>query len=774
MTTSRGGDAENTRTTPRNSGAKKSAATPLPSRRQGGDSSGKSFTALMGNKGPRRHHATKKRPWGKRILWGLLWLSLIGIILAGIIFIASFYLIKVPSVDEAVRAQRSVVYYADGKEEIGSLSRVNRRIIDTTKIPKYVGLAVVASEDRTFFENNGVDLKGIARAFWNNLRGGKRQGASTLTQQYVENYYTGSRGGYIGKYREAILALKINQTQTKQEILNNYLNTIYFGRSAYGIEAAARAYFDKSAKDLTVSEAAMIAGIIPAPSSWDPAKNRPQAERRWERVIKLMAEDGWITPQQKQEAKFPKFIEKTTFVQRAGNSGYLLDQVSAEAVKDAGMDKEDLKNGGYRIVTTVVKARQDEMEQTIKDMPKGASPNLHVGMISVDNATGGILAEYPGSDYAKSQRNIVTEDTLHPGSTFKPFTLMAALEEGKTIYNTYSGSSPASFPGLPNWHPSNFGGISYGRVTLRKATALSINTAYLRLNYDLGASKTKDMAINMGIPADTVGLDDALSNTLGTCSVHLIDLAQAYTTLANYGSQRPVHIIREIRDSNNKVVYSAPTKRQQVLDPNIAKNVLIAMGDVVAYGSGENAQIRGWRPAGKTGTSNDNKSAVFVGLVPQVTTVVGMFQTGKNGAEDTITPFGGYREITGGSIPSELWKDYMDKALKDLTPERFERPQRTVASFDNDTAPAQEKESPEETPEKPKQEAPQTADTQQPKQENSDKSKPSENKENKDKGADKAPEKEQPKNKNKQEDSGKSKPKQGKGESNKPKKPGNS
>ncbi|OKL48555.1 hypothetical protein BSR28_02415 [Boudabousia liubingyangii] len=675
----------------------KQPSKPVPSRR----------SPVEDRKSPRRHTANnpKKKSWFKRGLMGLLWLFLIGVILGGITVIASFILIDVPKVDDAVRQERTVVTYADGKTEMGSLSKINRKIIDTSKIPAYVGQAVVASEDRTFFKNNGVDLKGIVRAFWNNIRGGSRQGASTLTQQYVENYYTGSRGGYIGKYREAILALKINQSQTKQEILNNYLNTIYFGRSAYGIEAAANAYFNKSAKDLTVSEAALIAGIIPAPSKWDPAKNPEQAKKRWERVIALMKEDGWISEQQAKEAQFPKFVEKYTYVRRSGNSGYLLDQAEAEAVRLAGLKENDLQTGGYRVVTTIDKNHQEQMAKAIAEMPEGAAPNLRVGMISVNSTTGAILAEFPGKDYGKSQRNIVTEDILHAGSTFKPFALMAALEDGRTLYSKVNGNSPAYFPG--GYVANNFGGYSYGVVTLRKATAMSINTAYLRLNRQIGPEKTKEMAIRMGIPADTVGLDENLVNVLGPASVHLADLAQAYSTLGNYGAENPVHIVAEIRDSKGQVVYKAPQPNKQVLPANTAKQTLKAMQDVVAYGSGEDARIRGWKPAGKTGTSQENKSALFVGLVPGVTTVIGMFQEGPGGAEETITPFGGFREITGGSVPTRVWKAYMEQALEGVEPTEFEEPERPIKVRREPVAPQpeeQEEETPEETKEAPKEE----------------------------------------------------------------------
>ncbi|OKL50573.1 transglycosylase domain-containing protein [Boudabousia marimammalium] len=616
-----------------------------------------------------------KRPWWKRTLIWLAWIILAGIILGAIFFMISYLVIKVPPVDDAVRLQRTAVTYDDGTTEIGSLSEIDRTIIDPAILPEYVGKAVVASEDRSFYENSGIDLKGIARAFWNNIRGNPRQGGSTLTQQYVENYYKGSTAGYTGKYREVILALKINQSQSKEEILGNYLNTIYFGRRAYGIEAASQAYFGKSAKDLTISESALLSGIIPAPSAWDPAKNREKAEQRWTRVINLMAEDGYITQAQKNEAKFPEFLEKSPLSRRSGNSGYILDQVTAELKEKAGMNASDLAASGYTIVTTLNQPRMEAMEQTIKEMPAG-SPNLRVGMISVDNKTGSIIAEYAGADYNKSQRNTVTEDILQAGSTFKPFTLLAAYESGEYNNRTIvDGSSPASFPG--GYRPSNYGGVSYGKVPLRRALALSMNTAFLRVNDKIGPDKTKEMAIRLGIPRDTLGLDDNLSNSLGSASPHLINLAQAFATIGNYGKQVDVHLVREVRSPNGEIVYTEPTAGEQVVEANLAKHALDAMQDVVKRsGSAGGAMIRGYQIAGKTGTSSDNKSALFVGIIPQWTTVIGLYQVGADGSSESLSPIGNFREITGGSIPAITWRQYMVRALNGIEAEKFEKPER--------------------------------------------------------------------------------------------------
>ncbi len=257
----------------------------------------------------------KKHHYVRNTFLTLLFLGLVGVAGAFATFLIAYATTEIPKPSQFARAQVTTVYYNDGATPIGKFAEVNREIINTEDLPKYVGNAVVASEDRTFWTNSGVDIKGIVRAFINNLRGQSLQGASTLSQQYVERYYTGevtNRGSILQRYwakaQEAIMALKINRVQDKDEILGNYLNTIYFGRSSYGIEAASKAYFGKSAKDMTYSEAALIAGLIPAPSVYDPAVDPQMAQTRWKRVLRLMQADGYITQKQHDEAVFPQTI----------------------------------------------------------------------------------------------------------------------------------------------------------------------------------------------------------------------------------------------------------------------------------------------------------------------------------------------------------------------------------------------------------------------------------------------------------------------------------
>lgn len=623
----------------------------------------------------------RQRHYVRNTLLTLLAVLVLGVIAAFTTFLIAYATTDIPKPSQFAKAQVTSVYYADGTTPIGKFAEVNREIIDTTKLPKYVGNAVVASEDRTFWTNSGVDLRGIVRAFVNNVRGGSTQGASTLSQQYVERYYMGentSEGNVFQRYwkkaEEAIMALKINKQQDKEQILDNYLNTIYFGRGAYGIEAAAGAYFDKSAKDLNYSEAALLAGIIPAPSSYDPAVDGDMANQRWKRVIQNMATDGYITPKEKKAAAMPQTIPPMQSRQNFGGvNGYFMFQVRQELKDLAGLTEEQIDSMGLKVVTSIDKDKQQLIEDAVSRMPTDHSPNLRVAMISTDPKTGEIIAEYPGADYLKVQTNAATQDHFQAGSSFKPFGLIAHLEKGGSATDTYNGNSPITFWGQ---RIQNYGNFSYGTVTLAKATALSLNTPYVKLNTEVGPSVTKEVAIRLGYPENTPGLNNDMTNVLGSASPTAADIATAYGTIANAGVRKPVHMIRKVTDNSGDIVYIPSFTDEQVLDRNIALTTIgVLQGPFQPGGTAAGGNI-GRECAGKTGSSSENKSAVFVGFVPQMLTVASLYQVGPNGAEESITPFGGYGEITGASVPAWLWKQYMSQAVKDLKPEKFAKPIR--------------------------------------------------------------------------------------------------
>jgi len=617
--------------------------------------------------------------------------------------------LTVPQADQVALAQTTTVYYADGTTEMGRMSQVNRKIIDASTLPDYVAHAVVASEDRTFYTNSGVDLKGIGRALVNNIRGGARQGASTLTQQYVERYYVGETTGYVGKAKEAILALKINREQSKDQIIGNYLNTIYFGRGAYGIEAASQAYFGHEAKDLTLSEAAMIAGIIPAPSAWDPAVDEEKARSRWTRVINLMVEDGWISQADANAAEFPKTIDPDTLSgpTMEGPTGYLMEQIRTELAQEGGFTADQLATGGYRIISTIDKEKQDQAVEAAEYMYTVRGWNedsMHVALTSLDPATGEIVAEYGGKDYLKRQQNGATQDIMAAGSTFKPFALIAHAEQGGSIYDTYDGSSPKTFSGLAR-PVSNDSGVSWGRQNLVNATKNSINTVFVGLNQEVGPATTKQVAIELGIPEDTNGLDDSLLNVLGFAAPHNIDLAHAYSTIASGGQRTTPHIVREVQNSDGSKVFQTTVNPKQVFDTKTMSTVLPALQAVTASGgTAEAAAVLKQDSGGKTGTSEEQKTAQFVGFTPSLVTAVSMYQLDENGSPVSLTNIGGLGQFHGGDWPVTVWVRYMKAASANDTKLHFDWYKRQTATPVNPapvvtTTPTPTEETPTPTPE---------------------------------------------------------------------------
>ena len=627
-----------------------------------------------GKKGP----AKKKFRWAKRIGFGILTIFL-GVFIAGMaVFLYLYNTLTVPAPDDLALAQKTTVYYADGTTEMGTLGEINRQIIDTTTLPDYVSKAIIASEDRTFYTNSGVDLKGIFRALVNNLRGGARQGASTLTQQYVERYYVGETTSYSGKLKEAVLAIKINREKSKDEVISAYMNTIYFGRGAYGIDAAAQAYFGHGADQLTLSESALLAAVIPAPSAWDPAVNPDKAKERWERDLNLMLEDGWITQAQHDSAVFPETIDPDTLNSESmsGTTGYLMAQVKSELIASRQFDEDKISQGGLRITSTIVKEHQDQAVAAAEGMNevRGWDPtHQHVALSSMDPATGEILAEYAGADYEQRQQNAVTQDIAMAGSSFKPFALLANARAGGTVNDTYSGKSPQYFRDMKT-PVFNDGGYSFGDVTLVKATAYSMNTVFVGLNDAVEPENTRKAAVDAGIPEETLGLNDHILNVLGPSSPHNIDLTTAYSTIANGGERVTAHIVKKVEDSNGKLLYSGDVAPKRVFDVEEVSSIMPAL-EAVTSGDGTasrvNASIPRLTTAGKTGTSSDQLSAQFVGFVPGMVTTVSMYQSDDEGNSVPLDDVGGIGQFHGGDWPVDVWIDYMKPATADLTETEF-------------------------------------------------------------------------------------------------------
>ncbi|QOQ39723.1 transglycosylase domain-containing protein [Trueperella pecoris] len=595
----------------------------------------------------------------------------------------------IPKVDDIALAQTTKVYYADGKTELGSFAQLNRSSVPLNKISPDLQHAVIASEDSSFYENAGVDLRGIARAFWNNIQGKPTQGGSTLTQQYVERYYTGTTTSLPGKVKEAILAIKIDNEQSKDTILENYLNTIYFGRGAYGIEAAAKAYFGVHASELTLSQSATLAGIIPAPSAWDPAVSPDRAKQRFERVISRMVSEGWIKQADADAASFPKVLEPSRDNAFAGTNGYLLDSVRKELVAN-GFTEEQLATAGYHIVSTIDVSKQQAAVDAVAKLPKDRPENYYVGLISMDPRNGEIYAMYGGKDYLERQRNSVMQDRAQGGSTFKAFAVVEAMDQGMSPLERFD--SPAKYrvgTGSDNLVFTNVDGRSYYDVTVNEMTARSLNTGFIQLNEKIGPAKTYDMAVRLGLPEDTPGLDRGVGNTLGSASPKAVDMARAFGTLANNGQKVTPHIVREVKDHDGNRVFTGNTASERVISEETAQvSTYVLKNTLKRGGTAEDAALPGREAAGKTGTSSGPKSAWFAAYIPQMVTVVDMYGIAENGTEAVLEPFGGVYQVAGGNFPAQVWHDYMVVATDGMDIEKFPNVDKLVAKRAVKRAPA--------------------------------------------------------------------------------------
>lgn len=606
------------------------------------------------------------------IFWFLI-IIFTPILLGLALFLWMYATTEIPQPDKIAMAEKTKVFYADGKTEIGSYAEQNREIIDCKILPQYVSKAIVASENRSFYEDKGIDFKGIARALINNITRGTRQGGSTITQQYAERYYLGETKSYLGKLHEAVLALKIAQQQDKNTVLCNYMNTIYLGRGAYGIQAAAKAYFGTDAKNLTLNQAALLAGIIPAPSSWDPNVGPQEASIRYKRVLRIMKEDGYINADQASKAirdGVPKTIKQTSRNVYAGPRGYLLDMVRRELTERGTFTKEDLDTGGYRIITTIDKAKQDAMFNVASPTAGGngiVPQGLQIGGISINAKNGSIIAMYAGDDYLTKPLNNATQALYEPGSTMKPFALMAAIQAGTSLSTLFNGNSPQKFVGIEK-PVSNFANTNYGMIDLYRATAHSVNTTYMALQEKLGAPAVAQVAVKAGMNPKRINGRNPFT-VLGNDSVHVSEIARAYATFANQGKLPNLHIVASVKNSDNKEFYRAPTEGKQVFSANDAALAAKAMLGTVQYGTATQARYLGRPIAGKSGTANDQTAGSFVGFTPSVVTVFAMWYPNAQGNPQVVPSFRGY---SGGSdYPVNLFTKYMRQALANTPIEKF-------------------------------------------------------------------------------------------------------
>ena len=605
----------------------------------------------------------------------------LGLILGGFIFIVgatvfgiAYFTVNIPDPNSYVNSQATIIQYADGSE-IGRIGAQNRTIIPLANIPIQLRHAVLAAEDKNFYSNRAFSITGIVRAAINNLRGGSLQGGSTITQQYAKTAFLTPNRDIKRKIKELIIAIKLENQFSKDQILENYLNTIYFGRGAYGVETGAQLYFGRSANQLTLEQSAVLASILRSPGYYDPDYREGNLERlqaRFKYVIDNMHNEGWISDKRYANIKYPEVKSRVRSGVLAGPKGYLMQAVQSE-LNALGFTEDELMIGGLVVKTTLEKlAQQAAVDAVDKESPKKAPDNLHIGMVSIRPGTGEIVAMYGGKDYLIRQLNDATQSIAQAGSTFKPFALIAALQAGISLSSIWNGDSPKVFDdvGKP-YEVSNYGEKSFGDISLLQATASSINTIYVPLGIKAGLDNVVNVARAAGIPQN-IALMPTPSIVLGVASPRVIDVASAFATFAAQGVYAKPFLVKEVQGSNKGVLYEATIQPQEVFDKSVMADLTYALSEVTRAGTATAAVSKlGRVSAGKTGTSQNNASAWFSGYVPQLATSVAFF---RDDATQSLNGIGGLTSLTGGSFPARIWTAYMKAVLKDIPEESFPEP----------------------------------------------------------------------------------------------------
>ncbi|HEU5002133.1 MAG TPA: transglycosylase domain-containing protein [Actinomycetota bacterium] len=560
---------------------------------------------------------------------------------------------------------------------------VNRQSVPLKQMSPAIKNAVLAAEDANFYKEKALDFKAILRAGVKDFFAGHYvEGGSTITQQYVKLVYVGSARTLKRKIQEARLAYQIERRLSKDQILERYLNTVYFGRGAYGVQAAALTYYNVPASQLTVSQASLLAGVIASPTAFDPDNNPEAAESRRQYVLTRMAAAGFISSEQETSAKQNAATlspppEPSTI---AYADPYFVDTVRQYLFQKYG--EATVLGDGLTVQTTLVPSQQAAAEAAVpKALPHAGDPSAAI--VSVDPKTGYVTAMYGGADFNSSKFNLATQGRRQPGSAMKPFVLIAALQKGISPLTVYNGPAQICLAGwLPTCEVSTYNNESFGPITLEYATIESVNTVYAQLIMQVGPQSVVNVANAMGIP----GPSWLLPSTPGcrpvgspNCSVHLIaepslalgsndvsplEMASAYATLADHGVYHAPKFVTKVTNAQGQVLESGPSPAVQALQPNIVTTVDRILHEVVTMGTGTGANI-GRPESGKTGTTSDYLNAWFVGYTPELATSVWV---GYPNAQKPLLNVEGIPQMAGGTLPASLWASYMKAALPPATP----------------------------------------------------------------------------------------------------------
>jgi membrane peptidoglycan carboxypeptidase len=617
-------------------------------------------------------------------------------------FIVLYMMIGIPKGNADAKWQSNVYKYSDGSLLARAGDR-NREIVDLAEVPKPVQKTFVAAENKTFYKDAGVDLKGTARGLLNTVTGKGAQGGSTITQQYVKNYYLTQEQTVSRKLKELVISLKLDREKSKDYILAGYINTSYYGRGAYGIQAAAQAYYHVDAKDLTVEQGAYLAALLQAPNQYDWAiasdTGKKLVKARWNYVLDNMVEEGWLNKSERQGMKFPVPKEPKADPSMGGQTGYLVKAANAAlekqlvaqgAAEDAKQAGALVEQGGWTLTLNIDKKKQAALEKSVKQQldskldprKRKVDADVQAGAASVNPKTGAVVAMYGGRDYLKHYVNNATRTDYQPASTFKPVILAAALEgaaktqdgtpiRANTIYDGTSKRPVVDDGTKVGFAPENEDDADYGKVTVQTAMNKSINSVFAQMGVDVGMPEVMKVAGELGM--NTEGLEAVPAQTLGTMGASPLEMAGVYATLDNHGRKVTPTLLKSV-EHNTRAVTVPDAIGDQVISREAADSVTSVLTGVVDDGTAQrsvrnNPQRDGQQVAGKTGTSDDNLSAWFTGYTPGLVTSVGLF------GEDDKPPYkhvpmykaAGEPRINGGDFPALIWAAYTFGVMGDTS-----------------------------------------------------------------------------------------------------------
>ncbi|HEX2374693.1 MAG TPA: transglycosylase domain-containing protein [Actinomycetota bacterium] len=643
--------------------------------------------------GRERKQAPPGRSRLRRILRWALWLAVPAIaIAAGTVVGLIYAFARVPLPAEVPTAQTIVFLDDTGRHEIGTLSaQENRRVVKLEKIPEHTRQAVLAAEDRDFHEHGAISWRGLARATAANLlRRRISEGGSTITQQYVKNAFpgVGRDRTLFRKLKEAVLAVKLERKFSKDQILEFYMNTVYFGRGAYGIDAAARAYFSvparngrparkENAETLSPAQSATLAGVIRSPEFYGRREHQASAKARRNYILQAMVDRGWLTAKDGRAAIASRLgISWAATRQGIANSSapYFLEKVRQYLIARYG--SEAVNMGGLRVRTTLNLRMQRQAEAAVQGLLDQPATDPRAALVAIDPRNGAVRALYGGRNFQKRQFNYATDSIRQAGSTMKPFVLAQALNDGYSVNSVYPGPAELIVDGEDF---KNYGDTNYGQMTLRDATRLSVNTIYVQLMQQVQPKRVASFAKAHGLAAELGGaggadkdpqpleklpvLKPVLALSLGSGDVTTLQLASAFGTWANRGIHQAPRLVEKVVDSNGRVLEdNRRPQGAQVIAPVHADTMNMVLRGAVENGTGNGARLFGREVAGKTGTTSDYTDARFVGYT---TDLVASVWLGFDDPDKKLVNVRGLAGVSGGSLPATIWRNFMDQATRD-------------------------------------------------------------------------------------------------------------